>query len=248
MNVALFIPCYVDQLYPDVAGASARLLERLGVRVVILDGTACCGQPLTNAGFVRAGDRPLERLEYVLEKVDRSARLDRIVVPSGSCTVHIRSHARPAIANRAAELCEFLHDDIGLAAVNALGATYERRVGVHIGCHALRGLGLAQPSEVQRPAVNKVRALLETVRGLTFAPLERPDECCGFGGTFSVTEPEISVAMGSDRLADYEAGGAEAIVSTDMSCIMHLSGIARAAGFGGRLPMLHVAQVLAAWP
>jgi L-lactate dehydrogenase complex protein LldE len=127
--------------------------------------------------------------------------------------------------------------------VATLGARYPRRLGLHIGCHGLRGLGLARPSEIPRPAVDKVRALLGTVAELELAELRRPDECCGFGGTYAVTEPEVSAKMGRDRLADYAAAGAEALVSTDMSCLMHLGGIARRAG--AALPTLHVAEVLA---
>jgi L-lactate dehydrogenase complex protein LldE len=110
----------------------------------------------------------------------------------------------------------------------------------------LRGLGLAKPSELQGPPFNKVRALLETVQGLTFAEMARPDECCGFGGTFAVSEVAISAKMGRDRLRDYARAEVDAVVSTDMSCLMHLGGLSRRAG--ADLPMLHVAEVLASNP
>ena len=247
MDVALFVPCYVDQLYPHVAIAALRVLERLGVAVDVPDGAACCGQPPANAGFAQQAEPTLARF------VDTYAAYDRVVVLSGSCAVHVRAHAdgvrgAPAaagrrVAERTTEFCAFLHDEVGLDAVAALGAADGRRVGLHIGCHALRGLGLACPSEIQGPRLDKVRALLATVRGLTFAEPRRRDECCGFGGTFAVAEPAISAKMGRDRLRDYAAGGAEALVSTDVSCLMHLGGLARRDGRD--VPMLHVAELLA---
>jgi L-lactate dehydrogenase complex protein LldE len=242
-TVALFVPCYVDQLYPRVAIAAVRVLERLGVRVAVPATAACCGQPPANAGFERDAHRALAAF------VDTFVRYDRVVVLSGSCAMHVRLHSPEQgadgdrVAHATTEWCAFLHDDIGLDAVASLGASFPKRVALHIGCHALRGLGLAQPTEIQGPPFNKVRALLERVSGLTFAELRRPDECCGFGGTFAVSEPDISAKMGRDRVRDFADGGAEAVVSTDMSCLMHLSGVARRSG--NDMPMLHVAEVLA---
>jgi L-lactate dehydrogenase complex protein LldE len=154
----------------------------------------------------------------------------------------VKLHA-PALAERTTEFCAFLHDDVGVDAVAALDADFPHRVALHIGCHGLRALGLARPSEIVAPPWNKVRALLETVRGLTFAELQRPDECCGFGGSFAVAEPAISAKMGRDRLRDYASARAEALVSTDMSCVMHLAGIAGRNGLA--LPTLHVAELFA---
>ena len=242
-RVALFIPCYIDQLYPRMGIAALQLLERLGLEVLVPQGAACCGQPPANAGFERQGAGALGEL------VSTFAECDRIVVPSGSCALHVRSHAGSLgdtgarVAQRAVELTAFLHDEVGLDAVGAIGAAFPHRVALHIGCHGLRGLGLASPSELQAPPFNKLRALLETVAGISFAELRRPDECCGFGGTFSVFEPAVSSKMGRDRLRDFAASGAEAVVSTDASCLMHLEGLARRAGTA--LPMLHLAEVLA---
>ena len=244
-RVALFAPCFVDQLHPQVAIAALQVLERLGVDVAVPDGAACCGQPPANAGFAQDAEPVLARFVATFRDYER------IVVLSGSCAMHVRQHAASVggadaqhVAVRTTEFCAFLHDDIGIDRVATLGAALPRRVGVHIGCHALRGLGLATPSELQPPTRHdKVRALLATVRGLSFADLARPDECCGFGGTFAVTEPELSAKMGRDRLRDYARHHADAIVSTDVSCLMHLGGVARAGR--SRMPMLHVAQVLA---
>lgn len=250
MSAALFVPCYIDQFYPQVAIAALTVLERLGVQVDVPESAACCGQPSANAGFARDGHSTIERF------VDVYAPYDRIIVLSGSCAVHVRLHAGEVVAHggradeagarvaqRTTEFCSFLHDEVGVDRVASLGPSYAGRVAVHIGCHGLRGLGLARPSELQIRPFDKVRALLGGVRGLDIAELGRPDECCGFGGTFAVGEPAVSVKMGRDRLRDFTTHGASAVVSTDMSCLMHLDGLARREHVG--LPMYHVAEVLA---
>jgi len=249
-SVALFVPCYVDQFFPHVAIAALTVLERLGIKVDVPDGAACCGQPAANAGFAREGHSTLARF------VDVYAPYERIIVLSGSCAVHVKQHAGEVaahggqtdsagarVAERTTEFCSYLHDELGVDWIAGLGATYSGRVAVHIGCHALRGLGLARPSELQIRPFDKVRALLGAVRGLEIAELARPDECCGFGGTFAVGEPVVSTKMGRDRLRDITTHGAQAVVSTDMSCLMHLDGLARREQMG--LPMYHVAEVLA---
>ena len=243
MTVALFAPCYIDQLYPHVAIAALQVLERLGVAVDVPMGAGCCGQPPSNAGFGKLGEPALASF------VRTFAGYEQTIVLSGSCAMHVRSHASHLgaagahVAGHAVEFCSFLHDVIGLERIAALSATYPRRVAVHIGCHGLRGLGLASPSELGIARFDKVRAVLGTVNGLTFAPLARPDECCGFGGSFAVGEPAVSARMGRDRLHDYNTGAADAVVSTDVSCLMHLDGLARRDGMS--LPMVHVAEVLA---
>jgi L-lactate dehydrogenase complex protein LldE len=250
MTAALFVPCYVDQFYPHVAIAALTVLDRLGVRVDVPDGAACCGQPSANAGYAREGHSTLDRF------VDTYASYERIIVLSGSCAVHVKLHAGEVVAHggttdragarvaeRTTEFCTFLHDELGVARVAELGASFDKRVAVHIGCHALRGLGLARPSELQIRPFDKVHALLRAVRNVEIAELTRPDECCGFGGTFAVAEPDISAKMGRDRLRDYRAHEVDAVVSTDMSCLMHLDGLARRERVG--LPMYHVAEVLA---
>jgi L-lactate dehydrogenase complex protein LldE len=244
-RVALFVPCFVDQLRPQAAIAALDVLERLGFVVDVPAGAACCGQPAANAGCARDGEGALRRVAHAY------AGAERVVVLSGSCAAHLRAHAPAAagaagarVAARVVEFTAFLHDVVGPGAVAALGAAFPRRVGVHVGCHALRGLGLARPSELQEAPFDKVRALLAAVRGLTFADAARADECCGFGGTFAVAQPALSAKIGRDRLRAFAAVGAEALVSTDLSCMLHLEGLARRAG--SALPMLHVAEVLAA--
>lgn len=232
-RLALFVPCFIDQLYPRTAIAALQVLERLGIDVDVPEGAACCGQPPANAGFERDAAAAMTRFTRTY------ASYDRTIVLSGSCAVHLRAHA----GAHTVEFCEFLHDEVGAARVAQLGVAFPARAALHIGCHALRGLGLASPSELQGPRFNKVRALLEMVEGLTFVEPSRRDECCGFGGTFAVDEPAISAKIGRDRLQDYLSQQAELIISTDMSCLMHLGGLARRGGLA--LPMVHVAEVLA---
>lgn len=242
MRIALFAPCFVDQLYPRVAIAALRVLERLGVRAEVPDAAVCCGQPPANAGFGHDADAVLDRF------IRTFSPYDRVIVISGSCALHARNHAPSRgdagvhVAAAVTEFCGFLHDEVGVERLGALGARDTRRVATHIGCHGLRGLGLAQPSELQLPPFDKVRAVLSAVQGVTFAPLARRDECCGFGGTFSVDESAVSSKMGRDRLRDYAAGAADVVVSTDVSCMMHMTGVSRARG--ETLPFVHVAEFL----
>jgi L-lactate dehydrogenase complex protein LldE len=244
VNVALFAPCFVDQLRPAAAIAALQVLERLGVRPEVPAGAVCCGQPPANAGFEHAGNAALARFINAVEDYDA------VVVLSGSCAAHIRTHAASLgdagarVAGRTFEFTEYLHDVVGLERVASLGALRSGRAAVHIGCHALRTLGLAVSTELRVHPYDKVRALLGTVSGLELVDLERADECCGFGGSFAVTESVVSARIGRDRLADVQRAKADLLVSTDASCLLHLGGLARRDGQW--LPMLHVAEVLAA--
>ncbi len=244
-DVALFVPCFVDQFYPQAGVAAVTLLERLGIRVHVSPNAVCCGQPPANAGFGKEGDRALARF------VDAHRAAMPVVVLSGSCALHVRAHADHAcaggrgadVAARTVEFSAFLHDVIGLETIASVVRPFPARAALHLGCHGLRGLDLATPTELRLPLVNKVAALLALVPELTVAALSRPDECCGFGGTFAVGEPALSVKMGRDRLRDVAASDATVMISPDLSCLMHLDGLARASG--QRVRMLHVAQVLA---
>jgi len=239
MDAALFVPCYVDQFYPRVGLAAAEVLERHGVRVTFPEDQTCCGQPMANAGSVEDA-RPLA------EKFLRVFRDHRYVVcPSGSCTSMVRNHYGPLLGERASELqgkvfelCEFLHDVVQARPRGRFAA----RVGLHQSCHGLRELRLGTGSERILPARDKVRDLLSGIEGLELVPLQRPDECCGFGGAFSIDEEAISCRMGRDRVSDHERAGAEVITAGDMSCLMHLQGLIRR----DRKPLrvLHLAELL----
>jgi L-lactate dehydrogenase complex protein LldE len=241
MDVALFVPCYIDQLYPRVGLATAGLLERQGVRVHFPEAQTCCGQPMANSGFFDDA-RQLAR-----KMLDVFSPYEHVVCPSGSCTSMVRNHypellpGDPRVAALRAktrELCEFLHD---VLQVRPRGR-FDARVGLHQSCHALRELRTGSGSERLVPPYSKTRALLEGIEGLQLAELSRVDECCGFGGTFAVSEEAVSCAMGRDRVADHERAGAEVITGADSSCLMHLDGLIRRDG--KKLRVLHVAELL----
>ncbi len=249
MQVALFVPCYIDQFFPQVAEATVALLERHGVEVVFPEQQTCCGQPLANTGLFDETVPLAERFADVFDG------FDYVVCPSGSCTSMVRFHYRdvlPAerfdekmrrVTERTLDLCEFLVDVLGVERVES---RFPYRVGLHQSCHGLRELRLGPDSERVEQRPHKIRKLLETVEGIQLVPLERPDECCGFGGTFAVTEEAVSCMMGRDRIADHRNAGAQVIVAGDMSCLMHLDGLIRRDGVPLRVK--HVAEVLAGEP
>jgi L-lactate dehydrogenase complex protein LldE len=241
MEVALFVPCYIDQLYPRVGLATAELLERNGVTVHFPEAQTCCGQPMANSGFFDDA-RQLAR-----KMLDVFSPYEHVVCPSGSCTSMVRNHypellpddpRAAALRAKTLELCEFLHDVLQVRPRGRFAA----KVGLHQSCHALRELRLGSGSERLVPAFSKTRTLLEGIEGLQLAELTRSDECCGFGGTFTITEEAVSCAMGRDRIADHERAGAEMITGVDTSCLMHLEGLLRRDG--KKLRVLHVAELL----
>jgi len=241
VRVALFVPCYVDQLWPEAALASADLLEGLGVELCFPEAQTCCGQPFLNAGLPGEARSLARRFLEVFEGEER------VVCPSASCAAMVRHQFGRLLAGepraagpRVYELCEFLVDELG---VHTLRARFPRRVGLQPGCHGVRELGLARPSERMEPGFDKVSALLASLEGLELVEAARRDECCGFGGSFAVEESAISCRMGLDRLAAYEAAGAEVLTSTDASCLLHLRGIAERRG--STLRVMHVAEILA---
>lgn len=242
-RVALFVPCYVDQLYPDVAWASLELLEAHGADVDVPPGQTCCGQPLSNMG-AGAAARPLgERFAAAF------AGYEHVVCPSGSCTATLQrfaEHAGTGRVPRVFELCEFLVD---VLAVERVEASFPHPVALHQSCHALRELGLGTPSELGGGAAqreNPGRKLLAAVNGLSFIEPSRVDECCGFGGSFCMTEAALSSRMGEDRVLDFERAGARVVTSLDMSCLMHLSGVSRRQQ--RPLEFMHIAEVLRGRP
>jgi len=226
MKIGLFIPCYVDQFYPQVGIASLQLLQKLGCEVAYPMEQTCCGQPMANSGC------EVEATNTYLHFVKTFQNFDYIVVPSGSCSYHVRKHydtitqteAVQHVRSKTLDLAEFLVD---VLKVKNLPAKFPYKIGLHQSCHGQRGLRLAQSSERTGPSFSKIRHLLEMVEGISFADLERTDECCGFGGTFAINEAAISVKMGKDRIKDHKQQGAEVIVAGDMSCLMHMEGIIR---------------------
>lgn len=248
MPVALFVPCYIDQFYPDVAVATLELLEQLGVDVEYPEGQTCCGQPMANTGCSQDAAPVARRL------VEIFADYDAVVCPSGSCASMIRHHygeyfqdgdetAFRHVSSRTFELCEYLHDELK---VSKLEASFPHRVSLHQSCHGLRELQLAASSESMTPRVDKIASVLELVSDIEWCTPQRRDECCGFGGTFAVNEADVSAAMGRDRIADHLDAGSEVLAAADMSCLMHLEGIIRRQ----QLPIqvMHVAQIMVGRP
>ena len=245
MKVALFVPCYVDAFFPEVAIATLELLERFGCEVGYPLDQTCCGQPMANSGC----EADAAGAEALFVRNFSNSGFEYIVGPSGSCVHHIRDHFTAIeqtgdvrrVRARTFELVEFLHDVLG--ARSFPWAEFPHAVGLHNGCSSLRKLGTASHSEaVHAPSFSKPMTLLAAVRGLRFARPERPDECCGFGGTFSVYEEPVSARMGQDKVRDHQRAGADYIVSADMSCLMHQKGCADRLGM--EMKFIHIAQVL----
>ncbi len=241
MNAGLFIPCYVNQFYPNAAKATLQLLQKLGVNVDYPPKQTCCGQPMANAGFEHLSQGCSDLF------IENFSSFDYIVAPSASCVLHIKDHLasqkNPAMAadirSKVYELAEFLTD---VLKVEKLDAVFPHKVGLHHSCHGLRGLHLSQMSELNAPPFSKPQRLLSMVKGLEQITLDRKDECCGFGGTFCIAEEAVSVKMGKDRVTDHTKNGAEYITSSDLSCLMHLEGILKRNK--SAVKIIHIAEIL----
>ena len=241
MTVGLFIPCYVNQFYPNAAKATLELLQKLGADVVYPTKQTCCGQPMANSGFEHLSQGCNDLF------IENFSGFDFIVAPSASCVLHIKDHlhshkneeAATTIRGKIYELVEFLTD---VLKVEKLDAAFPHKVGLHHSCHGLRGLHLSQMSELNAPPFSKPQYLLNMVQGLEQISLDRKDECCGFGGTFCVAEEAVSVKMGKDRVTDHTKNGAEYITSSDLSCLMHLEGILNRKK--SKVKIVHIAEIL----
>ncbi len=235
MKVWLFIPCLVDQFYPEVGEGMARILARLGFDLEYPAAQTCCGQPAFNSGFFEEAARVAEHFLDVF----RNAPL--VVGPSGSCISMVRIFYKrlkfnkysqedvAEIAGRFYEFSEFLVKKMGIVDV---GARFDGRVTYHAACHLLRELGVREePLE-----------LLKHVRGLQFVPMRDAEACCGFGGTFAVKYPLLSTSMGEYKVRQALAVDAEYVVMNDVSCMMHMQGIIDRQ----KLPLraLHIVHVL----
>ena len=237
------VPCYIDMFYPQVGVATLELLEKLGVEVGYPFDQTCCGQPMANSGAYREAKATEELF------VRNFADYDHIVAPSGSCVHHIRNKftaaedtpERRQVSSQVWDLPEFLWDVLQVREFP--WAEFPHEVALHVSCSAIRGLSQQSMSERPNdPWFSKPRSLLEKVKGISIADFARPDECCGFGGTFSVTEEAVAAAMGNDKLGRIGATGVRYVVSGDMSCLMHLQGCAHRDRED--FQFLHLAQVL----
>ena len=234
-RVALFLPCYCDVLFPHVGEAVVSLFARLGIPLDYPMDQTCCGQPAFNTGHWDEARGLADRFARVF------ADWPWIVVPSGSCGAMARAFypslklnsADAAVSKRVFDLATFIVSVLGRTDV---GARFESRVTYHDGCHGRRELGVGTGAI----------ALLRKVRGLTYVELPRIDECCGFGGTFSVKYPELSVSMGESKLQAIVQTDAEVVTSGDSSCLMHIEGLLRKSEPGSTLRFMHLAEILAA--
>ncbi|RFM25856.1 (Fe-S)-binding protein [Deminuibacter soli] len=236
MNVQLFIPCFIDQLYPSVAFNMVKVLEKAGCTVQYNTNQTCCGQPAYNAGFRN------EAKEVCTKFVKDFSGADYIVAPSASCTGFVRNYYPQLFNNssmhnevktlgeRTYELSDFLINVLG---VDDLGARLDGKATYHDSCAALRECKIKQ----------EPRRLLQKVKGLELVEMNDVETCCGFGGTFAVKFEPISIAMADQKITNAAATDAQYLISTDMSCLMHLDGYIKHKG--SNLKVLHLAEVLA---
>ncbi len=241
-RVGLFIPCYIDDFYPDVAMATLEVLEANGFLVEYPPQQSCCGQPFINNGLINEAKSLADKFFKIFKN------FDYIVAPSSSCISTVKHRYKTLLdrnqfeilSKKSYELCEFLYDIVGLDNL-VIPKPYRGKVGIHNSCHAVRELNLVSPSELKISHYSKIKAILQKIDGLLIYETKR-DECCGFGGTFSVAEPEISVMMGRDRIKEHLDNKVPIIVGVDMSCLMHLEAIAKRDK--RHLDFYHISQIL----
>jgi L-lactate dehydrogenase complex protein LldE len=234
-KVALFIPCFVDQLEPKTGIDMARVLERIGYAIDFPEAQTCCGQPGFNSGYWREARSLAERFVGIF------GGADFVVCPSGSCTTMARvfykellqGAAREAASNLSSRVFEFSEFLVKVAKITDVGASFPHRVTYHDACHALRELHLRE----------EPRELLRHVKNLELVEMPYSEECCGFGGTFSTKFPMISAAMGETKVANAGAANVEFVTSTDPSCLMHIDGILRRRK--SQVRTIHLASILA---
>ena len=236
MIVQLFIPCFVDQLYPQVAFNMVKVLEKAGCTVSYNTHQTCCGQPAFNAGFWG------EAKDVCTKFITDFEGTDYIVAPSASCVGFVRNYYSTVLGNGSASVAakktagrifEFSEFLIKVLNIDDLGATFVGKATYHDSCAALRECKIKQ----------EPRTLLSKVKGLEMIEMDDVETCCGFGGTFAVKFEPISIAMGDQKITNAAATGAEYIISTDMSCLMHIDGCNKHKAAG--LKAVHLADVLA---
>ncbi len=236
MNVQLFIPCFIDQLYPETAFNMIKVLEKAGCTVSYNTSQTCCGQPAFNAGF-------WEESKAVCSKFLKDFEgTDLIVAPSASCAGFVKNyysklfdnssmhHAVTELSNRIHEFSDFMVNILGIENV---GASLKGKATYHDSCAGLRECRIKK----------EPRKLLANVKGLELTEMNDVETCCGFGGTFAVKFEHISIGMGEQKVENALATGAEYLISTDHSCLMHLQGYINQKGY--HLKTMHIADVMA---
>ena len=237
-TVQLMVTCLVDTFFPEVGEAMLKVLERLGVCVEFPAKQTCCGQPAFNAGL-RSEALPLAK--HTIQVFEASS--GAVIIPSGSCAVMLRHgylelfaddplwlERAQALAKRSFEFSEYLVDHLGVA---DLGATFSGKLTYHASCHLLRGLGVdRQP-----------RQLISNVHGAEVIELPNAEECCGFGGIFSVEHPELSAEMLKRKISNLETTQSPTLVVCDTGCLMHIQGGLKRQGKTQQV--VHIAEILA---
>lgn len=239
MKVSLFVTCLVDQLWTSVGVSSAEVLRRVGCEVEFDRRQTCCAQPAFNTGYRTEARQVAERFISIFEE----SHAEAIVSPSGSCTAMVHHYPElfpqdpewqkraSAVAAKTHELSSFL---IRVLKIEDVGASWSGKLTWHDACHGLRDLNLK----------SEPRTLIRNVRGAEFIELENADACCGFGGTFSVKYPEISLAILDQKIEAIERAGVQAVVSGDASCLMQIGG--RLSRRGSKVQVMHLAELLSA--
>jgi L-lactate dehydrogenase complex protein LldE len=238
VKVAFFVTCLVDQLFPNVGVSAVKVLRSAGCEIVFDERQTCCGQPAFNTGYRKEARKFAERFIEIFEE----ASADAIVSPSGSCVAMVKHFHElfpkdKSWRTRAETLAEMTLEFSGFL-VNVLkieetGSVYAGRITWHDACHGLRELGLK----------DEPRRLLENIKSAEFVEMENSDACCGFGGTFSVKYPEISVAILDNKIQAINDSGVDTVVSCDASCLMQIAG--RLSRLGSTVKTLHIAEILA---
>ena len=243
MKIGLFIPCFMNELYPDASMDTLKILESLGLDVEYPMDQTCCGQPMANTGCAHEADQLAHRFLKIFKNYDY------IVAPSGSCVAMVRDNYAQFLEGEEGfehlrshtyELVEFLHDIIK---PTSLKAKFPHKVSIHNSCHGHRKLNMASMSERNLPKFSKIKDILSLVEGIEFVEITRDDECCGFGGTFCVTEEALSAAMGLDRVNDHLNSCSQIITGIDMSCLMHMQGVIDREKFP--IKTMYISQILA---
>ncbi len=238
MKVAFFVTCLVDQMWSSIGVSSVEVLRRVGCEVEFDKRQTCCAQPAFNTGYLDEARQVARRFIQLFEESDAEA----IVSPSGSCAAMVHHYPQlfagdpnwlpraRAVAAKTHELSSFL---VRVLKIEDVGASWNGRLTWHDACHGLRDLNIR----------NEPRTLIRNVRGAEFVEMDHADACCGFGGTFSVKYPEISVAILDQKIDAIERANVQAVVSADASCLMQIGG--RLSRKGSKVRVMHLAELLA---
>lgn len=237
MKVTLFVPCFIDHLYPRAGVAMVEVLERLGHQIEVPESVGCCGQPAFNSGYWEESRRMVRPILHALSESEV------VVIGSGSCGAMLKKfypelmagtpeeEMAKELSKRVYEFSDFLVTKLGVVDV---GARYSGKVTFHDGCHGLRELGIKK----------QPRELLKHVKGLELVEMDQAETCCGFGGTFAVKFPMISTAMGEVKGASILGTGVRTVVSNDSSCLMQIQGVLDKS-HPHRIETRHIAEILA---